>query len=227
VLNLLLYSISFAQKSIEKKDFLTIIKEIRNKFEEIQFYTADFVIEKANKISGKGKIYYKKPNLLRSDYYDVDSNMFEGFSLHGKNERWWYVPRINIAIKWPRNNIGNTNMNVILSDSGIDNYKNILYINKTVINTNECYVFGIKNEKNLLDTEVYFEKKRGLILKIVFFDDNGNVKTIRRFNNFDTNTPIDNTIFVFEPPVYVIVNDMTNQGGTLMKVRGKIKGLKK
>ena len=215
-----------AKNYLPEKNISRIIDDINIQFNKIDFYSADFEIEPGNDIIKRGKVYYKKPDLVRFNHLSNDGSEIEGILLYSESEKWWYVPKGNIAIKWPRTRFENSLKNRIIIDSGISEYKNIHYIGENKLSGQECYTFAIKDQKGRLTTEIYFEKERGIILKINHFDEDGYIEMAQCFSNFDMKTPVDDSIFFFEPPEGVIVNDMTYQKGNLMKVRGKFKGSK-
>lgn len=89
-----------SQKSVLPLEDL--IDRIQQTYNKAKYMTADFTQEAYNQTIGrsqnaKGKVYLKKPNLMRWDYEEPD---IQYFIVDGKTF-WWYTPESNQVIKQP------------------------------------------------------------------------------------------------------------------------------
>ncbi len=79
-----------------------LVDRIQQTYNRAEYLTANFSQEAYNKTAdrtqkAKGKVYLKKPDLMRWDYEEPD---LQHFIVDGKTF-WWYTPQNNQVIKQP------------------------------------------------------------------------------------------------------------------------------
>jgi chaperone LolA len=202
VLFSLIVSLAIAQ------DVTDIIEEVQDLYEEIEYFSADFIQKEQFKITGSenetsGKIYIKNGTEYRLETEDqtvvTDGKVVWSYSHHNnqviidnvKEGDASTLPR-DMLFKYPKNYFS-----TLLKEENIGNNK--YYVVKM---TPKEDVHGyIKSLKIWVNTETY------LINKMEYDDLNDNT-SLFLINKMDTKSELPDSLFIFNPPSQSEIIDM-------------------
>jgi chaperone LolA len=193
-----LVALSFAQTAQEValrvEDTLRSYQSFQANFEQL-YYSATV----STPLHEKGKLYFKKPNLMRWEYQDPEEKVF----LIKDDFFWDYNKEEKQLIKYDLS-LEEQNSEVLLLLSGQVALADSYYVELNPFpteNSNSTQIKLTPKDEDSADTFLLLEidKKTWFIQKLISFDWTGN-KTEFRFSKIKTNISLPNRIFELRVP---------------------------
>ncbi len=194
---LLLSSLCFSQSPVE------IVKKLENKFKSIKSLKADFEqIYYSGSISTplveKGKVYFKKPALMRWDYMEPEKKFF----VYSEGEFLFYLPEENQVIKstHSKEKFESEILSILTGSSEISQNYEVEFAPSLKLNKKN-YLLKLKpiKERDYSFILLEVEKDNWLIKRAVFFDWAGNKQEFV-FSNIKENIDLSKSFFALSFP---------------------------
>ena len=184
----------------------TIISFIQKKNSEIGSYSVEARAFSNNMLDSKDKIYFKRPSYVRWEEYHPGLQALRSILIANGQDCFLYDPDAKTLKKWPCQWQKSSLRAVLPFLDFMSIGDDVKLVKDTQGKKNSAYVIEVTDKKGSSNRNLwtisrgYFDRKSGLLIKLILLGGYGDIRSETVFENYKLNIPLEDSFFFFSPP---------------------------